>query len=93
MAHVAIAWEIGAGFGHLVPIAAIGVALRQQGHDVTALLPPGTRGPAFLRSTGLAVEEQPMVPAPPRTSWRHPASTSVGPRSVGFGRAPRGGGH
>ena len=67
MARVVIAWELGAGFGHLVPMAAIGTALRRRGHEVTMMLRPGARGAELLRAPGVAIEEQPAVPAPART--------------------------
>ncbi len=66
MANVVMAWELGRGFGHLFPMAAVGEAFRRQGHCVTVIIPEHTRGPELLLAVGLRVEEIPLEQAPPR---------------------------
>ena len=67
MPHVVFAWEIGSGFGHLIPIAALGDAFRRRGHRVTALVPDSSRGRQLLSPLGIDVVELPTQPAPPRS--------------------------
>jgi hypothetical protein len=64
VAHVVIAWEIGRGFGHLVPLVAVGLALRRRGHKVTTMVHDDSKGAPLLASAGLHVVTLPRVPAP-----------------------------
>ena len=66
MAHIVFAWEIGSGFGHLTPIAALGAALRRRGHRVSAVVPAGSAALAMLLPLGIAVREIPVRAAPAR---------------------------
>src|SRR5687767_2313653 len=67
MSHVVFAWEIGSGFGHLVPIAALGNEFRRRGFRVTAIVPQGCRGQQILSSAGIDVVELETWQAPQRS--------------------------
>jgi UDP:flavonoid glycosyltransferase YjiC (YdhE family) len=67
MPHVVFAWEIGSGFGHLIPLAAFGDAFLRRGHRVTALVPNSSRDGQLLSPLGIDVVELPTHPAPPRS--------------------------
>lgn len=67
MSHVVFAWEIGSGFGHLVPIAALGKEFRRRGLRVTAVVQSGCRGLQILSSIGIDVVELQTRQAPERS--------------------------
>lgn len=67
MSHMVFAWEIGSGFGHLTPIAALGDEFRRRGHRVTAIVPDPGRGQEMLAPLGIDVVELPSHPAPERS--------------------------
>lgn len=66
MPHIVFAWEIGSGFGHLTPIAALGQELVRRGHRVTALVPPSATASTLLGEAGIRLLPMPAVPAPAR---------------------------
>lgn len=67
MPHVVFAWEIGSGFGHLTPIAALGEAFRRRGHRVTAIVPNLGRGQQMLAPLGIDIVELPSHSSPQRS--------------------------
>lgn len=67
MPHVVFAWEIGSGFGHLTPIAALGGAFRSRKHRATAVVPEVGRGRQLLTPMGVEVVGSPSNPAPERS--------------------------
>nr|WP_319565521.1 hypothetical protein [uncultured Rhodoferax sp.] len=67
MPHIVFAWEIGSGFGHLVPMAALSQALLQRGHRVSAIVPASSAGRQMLEPLGITVLDAPVTLAPPHT--------------------------
>lgn len=67
MARILIAWELGRGLGHLVPMAAVALEARRQGHDVTLALPRGADAQGWLAHTGCPVVEVDLPGAPARS--------------------------
>ena len=67
MSHVVFAWEIGAGFGHLIPIAALGHAFRLLGYRVSAIVPYLSPAQSILEPLGIRVMELASPAAPYRT--------------------------
>lgn len=67
MARLLIAWELGHGLGHIVPMAAIALEARRQGHDVTLAVPHGADAQGWLARTGCRVIEVDLPSAPVRS--------------------------
>ena len=66
MPHTVFVWEIGSGFGHLTPIAALGRELVRRGHRVSALVPASETARALLGQAGISQLPMPPCPAPAR---------------------------
>lgn len=59
MRHIVYCWEIGAGLGHIVPMAKIAAAMVKQGNKVTCVLTKLTHAPKLLAPLGIE-----WLPAP-----------------------------
>ncbi|AFY62671.1 hypothetical protein [Synechococcus sp. PCC 6312] len=66
MLHVVLAWELGAGFGHLTSIAAFASELIGYGYSVTAIVPKLQPAAYSLLPLAIRVIELPVPAAPPR---------------------------
>ncbi|MDS3861609.1 hypothetical protein RIF25_12415 [Thermosynechococcaceae cyanobacterium BACA0444] len=64
MTSVVFAWELGAGFGHLAPISALGTELRRRGYQVKAIVPNPDQAKPLLIPLGIEVIPGPLCPAP-----------------------------
>lgn len=64
MAHVVLCWEIGAGYGHLMPLRLLAQHFRAQGHRLSALVRDPQAARALLGPLGVDVRAAPL-PAPP----------------------------
>lgn len=86
MARIVFCWEIGAGFGHLTPIAELGQALRDRGHEVHALI-TGAHGVPLLQQCGITSQVVPNRTAPPAA---HPVSINYAANLLrnGYWHAP-----
>lgn len=67
MPHIVFAWEIGSGFGHLLPIAALGEQFIQRGYRVSAMVPVASQGRRLLEPFGIQVIDAPVALAPERS--------------------------
>jgi len=59
MAHVVMAWELGAGYGHLAPLLSLARPLQEAGHDVSFVVRDVVAAEAVLAGSGM-----PFYPAP-----------------------------
>lgn len=66
--HIAFAWEIGSGFGHLTPISNLGSELIRRGFRVSAIIPARSGGRRMLEPQGVEVFDAPEQDPPPRAS-------------------------
>lgn len=64
MLHIVFAWEIGSGYGHLLPMAALGERLVQRGFRVSAVVPVSSQGRRMLEPMGIQVIDAPVTKAP-----------------------------
>jgi len=72
MATILLAWELGAGMGHLLPLRALGLELIKRGHRVVGVFREAERAQALFEGTGIAV-----LPAP---VFKRPGSTGGKPK-------------
>jgi UDP-glucoronosyl and UDP-glucosyl transferase len=75
MARLLLAWELGGGLGHVLPLGQLAAALRARGHEVDLVLrdlslAPQALGPA-LDDPGLRLWQAPL--------WLHPSKAAVEP--------------
>lgn len=62
MSRILIAWELGAGYGHLDAFPVLAQALRERGHDLTFVLRDLTRAEAVLGQHELVLLQAPLAP-------------------------------
>lgn len=92
MARIVFAWELGAGLGHFLAIAALGAALRGRGHKVSAITPTQGAVRGVLGPLGIEVLEVPAS-QPPWRSFPLSVNYSANLLRNGYGHAPSLGRH
>lgn len=87
MARIALAWELGAGFGHLARLLPLAVALRRRGHDCVFIVRDPHRAQGPVTSLGFPILQAPVWRgATPR--FDAPLSYAGVIRRCGFHAAP-----
>jgi len=60
MSRIALAWELGGGYGHLGALLPLAAALRRRGHDVVAVIKDVAESERWFAPLGIPVLQAPM---------------------------------